>query len=89
MKMIELTGIEIITIGEHHYLFLHTRVPMIFDWIIRTPYKVLCHLSPAISKLFVKQEKKPFLFFRPAYLFDIRVKVIMPTLTTLLAYTPR
>ena len=58
---------------------------MVFDSVVSSARKKLGDLSPPISELFVTFSKNPFFFLLPHSLLDTGVKLVVPTLTALLA----
>jgi hypothetical protein len=57
---------------------------VIFYRIICTPFKEFGNFSPFIAYPFVVKEENPLFLLTPAYLFDLRIQVIMPALPALL-----
>ena len=57
---------------------------MILDGVVSSAVQILGDLGPAIPQQSVGQEQHPLLKLTPFLLLDLRVQVIVPTLTTLL-----
>ena len=65
------------------YFSFYCWIPMIFYTIISTTRNVLRYNSPFITKLLMSFNKNLVFFFSPFIFFNIRIKMIMPTFSTL------
>lgn len=67
------------------YSFTHCRVPVILYTIISSALQssTFRDLSPSISVYIMQQEQDPIFIFCPTSFIDIRIQVIVPSLTTL------
>jgi hypothetical protein len=54
---------------------------VVLDRIISSSWKVLGDLSPSVPDSFVVQKQDPFFFIRPSTFLDLRIQVIMPSMT--------
>jgi len=62
---------------------------MILNVVISSSRKQFCDFRPSVAQFFVKFNDSVIFLFSPFVLFNIRVKVIVPPLSTLLAYSTR
>ena len=62
---------------------------MVLDSVVRAAIEHLRDVSPPVVKQPVHQEENPLLFTGPATLLDLRVQMIVPALTALLADSSR
>lgn len=66
---------------------LHGRVPVVLDVVVGPSSKHLRDFCPSVSHYLVVEEQEPVLFVGPRTLFDVRVKVVVPSLPALLAFS--
>ena len=62
---------------------------MILNSVVSATLKDFRDLGPLVAIVTMHQVQDPFFFFAPSNLLDLRVEVIMPTLTALLANASR
>lgn len=67
--------------------FLHGGVPMIFNPIISPSINTLSNLSPSIPQSPMSNIQKHLLTFIPLLSLDLRIQMIMPSLSTLLSHS--
>ena len=58
---------------------------MVFNMIVRAAGQEFCNLGPLVSQLVMRVLNDSPLILRPGAFVDVRVEVIVPALTTLLA----
>lgn len=75
-------------LGHLRQLLLHARVPVVLNGVISATLKYLGNLSPLVAVVAMHQVENPLFFLAPADLLDLRVQVVVPSLTTLLANAP-
>ena len=68
-------------------LFSDRTVIVVFDGVVRSTWEVFCYFCPSIPVDFLQIEDYFIFFFRPTRLIDVRVKVVMPSFSTLLTST--
>ena len=62
---------------------------MVFDRVLCPAFEHLCDLGPLVPVLLLQNEKDQVFLGTPLGLFDFWVQVVVPSLTTLLAYFAR
>jgi hypothetical protein len=58
---------------------------VIFNGIIGPTLKIFCHFRPFVAHHPMTEKEYPFLGITPFILIDIRIQVIVPSFSTLLA----
>ena len=58
---------------------------MVFDGVISPTLELLGKVSPLVAHIFVKEEKDPLFVVAPLLLVNVWVKVVVPSLSALLA----
>lgn len=61
---------------------------MVLDGVVCPAIEKLGNLCPSVAQGLMGEKQKPLLMVTPFLLFDRRVQMIMPSLSTLLANSP-
>jgi hypothetical protein len=62
---------------------------VILDVIISSAWEVLSYFCPLVSVILMSLNDNFIFFWCPFTSFDVRVKMVMPSFSALLAYSPR
>ena len=60
---------------------------MIFDCVIGSSIQYFGYLSPLVARASMKKEEDPLLFEAPSYFLNLRIQMVVPSLTALLPNT--
>jgi len=80
-----LSNVKFICLRHFWELLLHARVPMVLNGVVSATLKHLGNLSPLVPVVSVHEVEDPLFLLAPADLFDLRVQMIVPPLSALLA----
>jgi len=61
---------------------------MVFNVIVSSPRQVLCNLGPFVPVFSMGSNDNLVLFWSPFASFDLRVQMVMPSLSALLPNSP-
>ena len=78
---------EVVLFIHFWKFFLHGRVPVVLDGVVGAAGEVFGDLSPPVAERLVGQEEDPLLVLAPVLLLDVRIQMIVPPLSALLADT--
>ena len=68
-------------------LLFHGAIPVVFNRVVGPADNVLRDVCPSISQQLMRQVQQPLLLLVPLVLFNVRIKVVMPSLSALFSDT--
>jgi hypothetical protein len=80
---------NIIFSSQFRYPLFHGRIPMILNRVISPPVQHLSNLSPLVADSPMIQIQNPLLLLAPCDFLNLRIQVIMPPFSALLADSSR